>query len=92
MVALTNDFQKALSSLKDPEIADDWNEFMKFVKSYRAHVFLGGIAVTGVGLFTSVYALAKMKDHQLPIGIVGLITTLLGVGIAVDTGEHLYYG
>ena len=94
MVTINTDFQKALDALKDPEIAKDWADFAKFVKSFRAHIFLGGIATTGIGLFTTVYAMTKMGNsgHAIPVGIAGLVTTILGVGITVDTGAHLYYG
>lgn len=93
-VSPSADFRQALDSLKDPEIAKSWEEFTKFVKDFRTHMFFGAIAVTGAGIFTSAYALAKLGNskHQFAVGIAGLLTTLLGTGMTVDMASHLYYG
>ena len=91
---INKDFINSLSALKDPEIADSWDDFVKFDKDFRTHMFFGGVAVTGVGLFTAIYAMANLKDnkHLLPIGIAGIVVTLLGTGMTVDMASHLYYG
>lgn len=94
MVTVSSQLQQTLDSLKDPEIAKDWEEFTTFVKSFRTHMFFGSIAVTGIGLFTTVYSMLYFNSnkHLLPVGIAGIITTLLGTGMTVDMVAHLYYG
>ncbi len=93
MVGVSKDFVNKINSLKDPEVADSWEEFVHFVKNFRSHMFLGSIAVTGVGIFTLVYGITQTEGKtQLPITIAGLITTILGTGMTVDMASHLYYG
>lgn len=94
MVTVSSQLQQTIDSLKDPEIAQDWEEFVKFVKSFRTHMLFGSIAVTGIGLFTTIYSMVSFNSskHLLPLGIVGIITTLLGTGMTVDMVAHLYYG
>lgn len=90
---LTKEFTQTLSELQSPEIAQSWDDFVKFVKDFRTHMFFGAIAVTGIGLFTSIYAMARLDNKNLfPIGIAGIIATLLGTGMTVDMASHLYYG
>jgi len=78
----------------DPEIASSWEDFVKYMKDFRTHIFWGGVVVSGVGLFTSLYSLGKLQNskYQFPLVLSGIITTILGTGIAVDMSAHLYYG
>ena len=78
----------------DPEIASSWDEFVKYMKDFRTHIFWGGVVISGIGLFTSLYSLGKLKNsqYQFPLVVSGIVTTILGTGIAVDMSAHLYYG
>jgi hypothetical protein len=93
MVTVSN-LPETISSLIDPEIAKDWQEFMSFVKNFRAHVFLGGVVITGIGIFTSIYSILNLEKNKIlvPVAIAGVATTILGTGIVVDMASHLYYG
>lgn len=91
---INQDFMNSFNALKDPEIAQSWEDFMKFVKDFRTHMFFGAIAVTGIGLFTTVYSLINSNKSKVMVGlgIAGLATTLIGTGMTVDMASHLYYG
>lgn len=94
MVTINQNFQSALEALKDPEIAKDWDEFVKFVKDFRTHMFFGAVVTTGVGLFITIYSITQLQNtkYMLPLTIAGIIAIILGTGMAVDMGSHLYYG
>lgn len=84
---------KILQNQVSLEIAEDWEEFVKTIKNFRNHIWWGGVAVTGAGLFTLVYSVFKIPedDKFIPVAIAGGVTTLLGVGIVVDQTAHLSY-
>lgn len=92
-VKLQDEFQNWLKNATNPEIASSWEDFVKYVKDFRTHMFWGGVAATGVGLFTTLYALGKLEGQsQFALGTAGVIATLLGTGMTVDMVAHLYMG